>query len=566
MSSESKPPNEGSPELPPLAAGEVRVLPLGGLGQVGMNCLALEQKGGIVVIDCGTLFPHEDRGVDVMHPDFSWLLEQRDRVRGVFLTHGHEDHVGALPYLLRHLEVPVWGPPHALAMAARRVREHGLSGRFETRVATPRQQYEVGPFQIEPVRVAHSIVEASALAVTTAAGLVVHSGDFNFDPSPPDLEPSDEKRLRELGEAGVQLLLSDSTNIDTPGYGGSEKDVGEALEELVESAPSRVFIALFASNVQRLLLLGDIAQRCQRRICLLGRSLSNQVDIAHEIGRLNWPSDLVISPERVQSSAGDSVLLLVGGTQGEPRSALARLARDNHHLLKLEADDRVILSSRVIPGNELRVHEMVCDLLRIGVDLHTRHTNENVHTSGHATREEQRHLIELLRPKSFIPLHGTLHHLRRHAELAREVGVEDVVVVENGSSVRLQHGGLLPDREFRHGIISVAYGGESIDADALRRRGDLGRYGLALVSLAADEQLRLTGPIRLTTRGVPKLDDDPGAARLVEAEVGACLERLATWRKGGVDYEGELRRAVRRRIEDLTGARPVIEVHLVRSW
>ena len=273
------------PELPGPAC--VRIVPLGGLGEIGMNCLAVEQQDGILVVDCGTTFPQDDLGVDVIHADFSWLMERAQRVSGVFLTHGHEDHIGGVPHLLAELDVPVWGPPHALGLVRRRLLEHEFRREeLRLRPGVAGHSYEVGPFTVEPVRVAHSIVDSTALRIRTRGGIVLHTGDFNFDPEPPDGEPSDEARLRAIGDEGVGLMLSDSTNIDETGSGGSERQVGAVLEKLISASPARVFVSMFASNIHRLMMLGEIARRQGRKLCLLGRSLRTQVDVAHEVNRL----------------------------------------------------------------------------------------------------------------------------------------------------------------------------------------------------------------------------------------------------------------------------------------
>src|SRR6188768_1656489 len=383
----------GSPsvQLPPSSASDssarIRIVPLGGLGEIGMNCFALEQAGGIVIVDCGAAFADDDVGIDVWHPDFSWLLAQRERVHGVFLTHGHEDHLGALPYLLSELELPVWGPPHALEIAKRRLLEHQfVPAELDLREAHAGQEYQVGPFTIEPVRVAHSIIEASALHMRTAVGSVLHTGDFNFDPDPPDGEPTNEARLTELGDQGISLLLSDSTNIDVPVRTGSERGVGAALEELVQNAPARVVIAMFASNIQRLILLGEIAQRTGRKLCLFGRSLETQCAVARQIGRLSWPSDLLVSSDQAASVPRERLLVLAGGTQAERNSALKRLSIGQHPRLQLAEGDTVIFSSRIIPGNDRPVFAMMNDLLRAGITLNTRFGDPGVHTSGHATK------------------------------------------------------------------------------------------------------------------------------------------------------------------------------------
>lgn len=547
----------------PLGPNRVRLVPLGGLGEIGMNCLALEQDDGILVIDCGAGFPHDDMGVDILHPDFSWLLERRDRVRGVFLTHGHEDHIGGLPYLLSELEVPVWGPPHALGLVRRRLLEHDFAAEeLDLREASAGSRYAVGPFMVEPIRVAHSIVEASALGIDTGIGRVVHTGDFNLDPDPPDGEPTDETRLRALGDEGVSLLLSDSTNVDVPERPGSERSVAASLEELVKDAPARVVIALFASNVQRLISVGEMARRLGRKVCLFGRSLDTQVAIATEIKRLRWPSDLLISAEQARNVPRERLLVLAGGTQAERNSALKRLSMGSHQHLALEAGDTVIFSSRAIPGNERPVINMMNDLLRAGVTVKSRITDPSVHTSGHAGQSEQRRMLELIRPRCFMPVHGTLHHMLRHQELGRSAGISNSLVVENGTPVVCDGASLDREPPVSAGKISIAFGGERLDASTLQSRSELSRFGIAIVCLAVDSKDTLLGPPEVSTRGVPAVDREPAALRGLTAEV----ERAAgSYRAGrGLSFEEFVRRAARRKLEDLSGTRPLLELKVVR--
>ncbi len=537
-------------------------MPLGGLGEIGMNCLVVEDRGQAMVVDCGAAFPDDDLGIDVIHPDFSYLLQQRDRLSGIVLTHGHEDHIGALPYLLGELDLPVWGPPHALGMAKKRLFEHGFGpNQLDFREAHPGQRYNVGPFEVEPIRVAHSIVEASALCIRTSAGIVLHSGDFNFDPDPPDGEPTDEQRLREIGDEGVGLLLSDSTNIDVPERQGSERSVGAVLERLVQAAPARVVVALFASNIQRLILLGEIARRTGRKLCLLGRSLDAQANVAKQIGRLNWLSDLLVPADELREMKRERVLILAGGTQAERLSAMRRLADGVHPLLTLEAGDTAILSSRVIPGNDRPVIAMINALHRRGLTVHSRITEPGVHTSGHAGRSEQRRMLELTRPRCFMPVHGTLHHLLRHAELGRQLGVAETVVVENGSVVGFDGQHVARVDEVRHGRVPIALGGEPLSPENLQRRQELARGGIAHVALAYDGR-RLLGPPQLTTRGVPHVDGDDHALRSLALEAARAVEQFREGR--GLELGELVRRAVRRKLEDLSGTRPVVEVALLR--
>ncbi len=538
-----------------------------------MNCMALEQDDGILIIDCGTTFPSDDRGVDVIHPDFTWLHQHAERVSGVFLTHGHEDHIGGLPYLLRGLKVPVYGPPHALASAWRRLDEHGYrNDQLELKRADVGTTYSLGPFDVEPIRMSHSIVEATALRIETAAGTVVHSGDFNFDPEPSDGEPTDVERLRAIGDEGVSLLLSDSTNIDVTAPPTSERQVRESLSKLVRTAEQRVVVALFASNIQRLITLGDLAQQSGRRICLLGRSLQTQRRIGHDIGRLQWPSDLVIGPEQAQSYPRDELMVLVGGTQAERRSSLRRLSLGQHHQLRLEAGDRVIMSSRTIPGNEPGVFDMYNDLLRMGIDLRTRFSDPLVHTSGHAHRSEQRRLLELIQPRCFIPEHGTLHHLRRHAALAEECGVPHTLVIENGDVAILEDDRLRPGGGVSAGRVHVAWGGAEASPDVLKQRAEVGRSGLVMVS-AAHAEGRLVSDLVVTCTGVPTLSDEAASHKLASA-ISDELARL-TKGKRARDLRSQspevslsrlnsaLEKSTRRAVDRASGERPKICVHLV---
>jgi ribonuclease J len=543
----------------------IRLVPLGGLGEIGMNCFAIEQPDGILVVDCGTAFPSNDVGVDVIHPDFTFLLERAEMIRGVVLTHGHEDHIGALPYLLAELDVPVWGPPHALGLARRRLTEHDFAAReLSLREAHAGRPFAVGPFQVEPIRVSHSIVEASALAVKTCAGTLIHSGDFNMDPDPPDGEPTDVERLRQLGDEGVSLLLSDSTNVDSETRAGSEREVGAALGRIVAQAEARVFIVIFASNIQRLKQIGEIARRTGRKLCLLGRSLNTQYEVASEIRRLSWPSDLLISPEQAREWPRRELIVLAGGSQAEPNSAMNRLAMGTHQLLQIEPGDSAILSARTIPGNERPVAGMLDQLLRRGAHLHTRLSDPDVHTSGHGARAEQTKMLDLVRPRAFLPVHGTLRHLVRHAELARSRGVSDVLVIENGHVASFDpERGLARAGSVPSGKIAIAIGGARLEPEMVRRRIDLGRYGVASISVVLDEEGFIVAGPGVRTRGLPSIDDEPVALRAIATDVAATLERIRTWRN--VDENEEIRRAARRRLVQLCGCRPVIEVQVLRT-
>jgi len=542
----------------------VRFVPLGGLGEIGMNCFALEQDDGILVVDVGAGFPDDDVGVDVHHPAFEWLIDRQSRISGIFITHGHEDHIGALPYLLRALDVvpPIYGPAHACALMRQRLGEHQIEDDSLVEVEIG-QRYQVGPFTVEPVPVAHSIIDATALCIDTRGGRILHTGDFDIDHAQPAGHVTDGARFAELGQQGVRLLLSDSTNVDTEKRAGSEEDVAVALRRIVQGASERVIIGLFSSNVHRLKVLGEIAQESGRKLCLLGRSLNRQLEAAERIGRLKYPSNLLCSPEQLAALPRQEVLILAGGSQGEAASALRRLSLETHQNLRLESGDVVVLSSRVIPGNEKEVSVMMNDLLRLGVDVKSRLTDPDVHTSGHAARQEQRQMLDWIRPESFVPVHGTLHHLRRHEALAQSRGVSDTLVVENGTPVVIEKDRpLRTDTPVPSGVVRIAFGGEELDAATRKRRFDLARGGVAVVALGLDARHRVVFGPTFSTYGVPTVDRDEGAERAVAREVRDVVEREAGRR--GLPLEEAIRRAVRRTILDWTGARPVVEVHLER--
>jgi ribonuclease J len=539
----------------------IRLVPLGGLGEIGCNCLAIEQRDGILVIDCGSSFPHDDLGVDLWHADHSWLVGQGSRVQGVVLTHGHEDHIGGLPYLLSELKVPVWGPAHALGVTRRRLADNGMDAEdFQFTAVEPGRHHAIGSFDVEPVRVSHSIIDAFALRVDTDAGVVVHTGDFNFDASLPGNAPTDVARLQQIGDSGVALLLSDSTNAEIPDRQGSERGVGAELERLVREATGRVFVAVFASNIHRLIVLGQIAERTGRSLCCIGRSLELQAQVATALGRLNWRSGLLIRPEEVRDWPREQLLVIVGGTQAERNSGLRRLASGDHRWLAVQPGDTVILSSRTIPGNEWAVRNMQCDLLRVGARVISRETHPDVHTSGHATRSEQRRMIDLLRPAAFMPIHGTLRHLLAHAELARGTGLSETIVVENGTSVRFDGRALRRAERVAHGKQAVALGGKPISAQRLQERSELGRYGSAVVTVVVQADGRLAAPPMVSLRGVAALDDDGSAAR-----VGAAAAHAVTRHRphSEVRLPEAVRRAVGRQLTELCGKRPWVDVHII---
>ena len=398
--------------MEPLTEPAVRLIPLGGLGEIGLNMMLVEFGDDLIAVDCGLMFPDADEmpGIDYVIPDFSYALAKREGFRAVFLTHGHEDHIGAVPYLLRQVQVPVYGTPMTLALVADKLREHGLAEGADLRTMRPRDRIEVGPFRVEPVRVTHSIVDGIGLAIDTPVGVVIHTGDFKLDPSPLDGEPPDFSRFAELGAEGVLALLSDSTNVDRPGRTASELEVGQALRERFRTATGRIIVATFASHIHRIQQVLTLAAEHGRRVALLGMSMQRNVAIAADLGYLGIPSEVILPLEELTALPPERQVILSTGSQGEPHSALALMAAGEHRAVRVERGDLVIISARVIPGNERTIGRVVNALLRLGAEV-LYEDNAFVHVSGHASQDDLLQMLTLTRPRFFVPVHGEYRHL-----------------------------------------------------------------------------------------------------------------------------------------------------------
>lgn len=542
-------------------AAPVRLIPLGGLGEIGMNCLAIECDGRIAVVDCGILFPNEPVGVDVIAPDLSWLKERREQVGAIFLTHGHEDHVGALPFLLRDVPVPVYGTRFTLALVRPRLEEAGV--RADLREVSPgdvRPAGEASPIAAEFYAVTHSIPDACGLALSTPQGTIVHSGDFKIDPRPIGGPAMDLARVEALGRAGVRLLLSDSTNAERPGTSLSESEVGAALEEAFERAEGRVLVACFASNIHRIQQIASAARAFGRRLLLLGRAMETNVRLAQALGYLDFPAWMAVSPEEARTLPRRELCVLTTGTQGEPRSALARLARGEHPDLAISPGDLVVLSSRFIPGNEVAVGQVVNDLCRRGAVVAYEGLRP-LHVSGHAQEAEQRRLISLARPALFVPIHGEYRHLARHAAHAAAEGVPRREVLVDGQVLELGDAGaeVLPD--------GVAVGRVYTDRDALLG-ADIGALVVKDRRLLADAGLliavlaiaRTTGAVvrgpELFAKGVAGFD---GAEDEIRDEVLRAIEEMSgPARTDVLEVQETVRVAVRRWFRRAVGKRPTV--------
>jgi ribonuclease J len=424
--------------------GRLTILPLGGLGEIGRNMLALQYEDDIVVVDAGLMFPEQEMlGIDLVIPDIAWLLERQSKVRGIVLTHGHEDHIGGLPYILPRLPVPVYGTALTLGILRNKLREHRLLESSELHTVRHGDVVQLGTMSVEFIRATHSIPDACALAIRTPLGVVVHSGDFKMDHTPINGEPPDLGRLARLGDEGVLLLLSDSTNSESEGITPSERTVGEGLSHIFEGTDSRIIMATFASNISRLQQALDCAESAGRRAILVGRSMMNNAQVAQELGYLKVSNGQLVWPRQLDKLRDDELLVLCTGSQGEPLSALTRIASGEHPIIQLKQGDTVILSANPIPGNEELVHRTVNNLYRHGARVfHS--SRHKVHASGHASREELKLLMTLTRPKYFIPVHGEYRHLAIHSELARSVGIppENVLPIDNGTIVDVSADGI----------------------------------------------------------------------------------------------------------------------------
>jgi len=481
-------------------------IPLGGLGEFGMNMLALRCGDDIIVIDAGMMFPEAELlGVDIVIPDITYLKQNRDAVRAIILTHGHEDHIGALAYILGDLGVPVYGTQFALALARKRLEEHGLLEQAVLHEVMPGRKVEIGPFEIEFIYVTHSTIDCVALAVRTPLGVIVHTGDFKMDPTPTDLQPFDLHAFARYGQEGVLALFSDSTNVERPGYTPSERAVWPRLEELCRAAPRKVLVTCFATSIHRIQQVIDIAALLGRKISLVGRSMVDNVEIAHGLGRLRIPDGMVVRPQDLRSFDPRRLVVLVSGSQAEPMSAMSRVAVDNHRLLTLDEQDTVILSARIIPGNEKTIFRMIDHMFRRRALVYYDNNGGTIHVSGHASQEEQKLLLNLVRPRYFVPIHGEYRQLFRHAALAHQVGAVsgEVLLLEDGQPIEFTAEGAFRREPVTAGRVCVDSGSlEEIEDVVIRDRQHLAEDGVVVPIIAIDKHTgRMETKPEIVSRG-----------------------------------------------------------------
>jgi len=540
---------------------KLQIIPLGGLGEFGMNCLAVRWEDDIIVIDAGLMFPETELlGVDIVVPDISYLIENKQHVRAILLTHGHEDHIGGLPWILSELKVPVYATEFTLAYVEGKLEEHGMLDETELIEIAPKEKFTIGPFTIEPIRVTHSLVDCVALAVDTPAGVIIHTGDFKIDLTPLDDKAFDMHTFAEYGKRGVLALLQDSTNVERSGYTPSERAVIPRLDEVFARTKKKLFFSCFSSSIYRIRIALDLARAHGRKVAVIGRSMMDSTEVAQDLGYIDIPPGLVINPGQLRDYAPDQLMILISGTQGEPMSALSRAAVDNHKHARIDAGDTVVLSSRIIPGNEKNIHRVIDHLNRREADVICDDGASGlIHVSGHGSQDELRLLINLVRPKYFIPMHGDYRFLRRHTQIAMETGaVEHAMVIEDGDVLELDKDNARKRDKVTAGRILID-SGSSIDVVedlVIRDRRILSEDGVVLAVLAINRRTgKVERPPEVIMRGFGGADITDQARETVLK----TLDGLSSEQKSDYGMVNEkVRVELKRSIQKATGRRPMI--------
>jgi ribonuclease J len=549
----------------PAATNKLRAIPLGGLGEFGMNMMAFEYGEHMVLVDCGLMFPDAELlGVDVVVPDLTYVRENQERLRAILLSHGHEDHIGALPYVLDEVDAPVYGTPFTLALARAKLAEHGLAESAELREMQPGQPFDIGPFHVEFIHLTHSIIESGALALTTPLGTVIHTGDFKFDPTPMDQRASDLHTLASYGRQGVLALFSDSTNVERPGLTPSERAVRERFAQVLAEAKARVLISCFATSIHRLQIIADLAQEYRRKLCFVGRSMYQNSEIAMQMGRLKVPEGLLVPPQELKKLPVNQLAVVLTGSQGEPMSALARVAVNSHRWIEVGPGDEVVISARVIPGNENAIFRMVDHLYRRGARVHYQDGSQPpVHVSGHGSAEELKLMLNLVRPKYFVPIHGEYRQLYRHLELAKQLAAvtEEAILLESGDVLEFDERGARKSGRVPVGRVCIDVGTlDEVEEVILKERRHISEDGIVIPILAINEHTgQLEAEPEIVSRGFVPLSDahelvESARAVILRTIEKSNLEEVGDW---GVIKE-KIRTALRRHFDQETGKRPMI--------
>ena len=495
----------------------LKIIPLGGLGEIGLNMMVFEYGDSAFVVDAGLMFPEDYMlGIDYVIPDMSYIKQKRSNILGVVLTHAHEDHIGALPYLLKEMNLPIYGTPFTLGVLRKKLEEHGLFLPVSLHEISPRSKLELGVFELEFIRVCHSAVDGVGIAIKTPRGLVIHTGDFKISHTSVDGMITDVNKFAQYGEKGVLALLSDSTNVEREGYTISDQEVGDTLGRISAGRKGRIIIGLFASSITRIQQVIDIARAIGRNVVFTGRSIETSVSIAKKLGYINIPVEMEIGIDQIREFSDEEILIITTGSQGEPMAALARMASGTHKQIKIKKEDTVILSSKFIPGNEKAITKIINDLYRLGADVIYEMISQ-IHVSGHAFQEELKLMINLTRPKYFIPIHGEYRHLVLHSRLAEQVGIkkENILLAENGQIIEFDgNGGKVQDKIITGRVLIDGKGIGDVGRSVLKERRDLSEDGLVIVNMAFDEETGIVifGP-EIVSRGF-----------VFETETGHLLE------------------------------------------
>ena len=542
---------------------KLRIIPLGGLGEVGKNMMAYEFAGEIIVVDAGIMFPQNDMlGVDYIIPDFEYLIKKSNHVRGLIITHGHEDHIGAIQHFIDQINVPIYATPLTRGLIEGKLNRNNAQHKAHFKTIQAGETSNIGPFKVEYFHVSHSIPDAVGLGITTAAGLVVHMSDFKFDHTPVDGWPTDFAKLSEFAARGVDLLLSDSTNAERPGWTPSEKIIGPAFDKVFSEARGRIIVATFASLISRVQQVADSAVKSGRKMALAGPSMVDNVKIARKMKYLDIPDDVIVPIEQALNMQDHKVVIMCTGSQGEPSSIVGRLSAGTNRQFDLKSGDTVVLSSHPIPGNEETISKTINRLLRRGATV-VHDGIAPIHVSGHAAQEEQKLLINLVRPKHFMPIHGELRQLKRHAQLAKEVGVEEenIIVVENGQVVELVGNKIMLGERIPGGYVFVD--GESIgdiDHDIMKERGQLARNGILLIDISLDKRSgKLLHEPEILTRGFVTPDE---AEKLLPEVRRRVMQAVNS---GGMGSEKDIINTIKSYLHQETRRRPMVLVTLSKA-
>ncbi len=546
-----------------MKEGKVKIIPLGGLGEIGKNITVIECLNEIIVIDCGIAFPDEDMyGVDLIIPDISYLINNAKKVKGIFLTHGHEDHIGALPYILKQINVPLYGTKLTLGIVSTKLEEHNILADCTLNSVEPGDIIQLENMSVEFIRATHSIADSCSLAITTPIGVILHTGDFKIDYTPIDGKVMNLQRISNIGSKGVLLLMADSTNVEIPGHSPSEKSIEKTLNNLFINSIGRIIVATFASNIHRMQQIIDLSIKYGRKVAFSGRSMENISKVARELGYLHIPDTEIVDLDEINNYPNEKTTIITTGSQGEPMAALARIAFSNHRKIAIQPNDTFIISASPIPGNDKLISKVINELFRRGADV-IYDDLEDVHVSGHAYQEELKLIHTLIKPKYFMPVHGEYRHLKHHSDLAQEIGMkkENIFILETGEVLELSEKECKKDGKVRSGDVFVdGLGVGDVGNIVLKDRRNLAQDGMVIVVVAIEKNTLsiISGP-DIITRGFVYVKESEALIKIVKEiandEIQKCLDReIIEW----YVLKGNVKRSIENYIFETTKRKPTI--------